>query len=232
MPDARDARGLRYRVREDASRIQYAPHGPTETPARDLPDVTKLEDLSPGVYEVRIGGDSRSYIYKDAETPLYLPADTEELLRELRNLERSRGAETLVRLIAVVVSANPYQTAFGADGAAVFRGILIEHHPNGTLQAALRSPLPEASRPWRLWALQAYGPEAVQRRHQRGPRRRSHRSRRPRHHSGVAVAEDARRGPSVGKGPRIADPERHLGVRGRLVTHGRRIAGAGRGTNC
>src|SRR5947207_2391537 len=66
-----------------------------------------------------------------------MPRDT-----EVRNLERMRGSEGVVRLIAAVVSDNPYRTAKAIEGdpPTSFQGILLECHPSGTLQNALESP--------------------------------------------------------------------------------------------
>jgi len=61
-----------------------------------------------------------------------------------------------VQLVAAIFSENPYRTneAERHDGPAVLRGILLDHHPNGTLEAALRSPKPQMDERWRIWAFQ------------------------------------------------------------------------------
>lgn len=94
--------------------------------------------------------------YNEINRPLYVPRDSEVLEKQLRNLERLRGTEGVVR------SDNPYQTAKTKkdDSRAVLQGILLEYHPNGTLQNALQdalqSPKPK-DLPWHRWAFQVAG---------------------------------------------------------------------------
>lgn len=150
-------RHLRFFMQEDPSRVRFPPYnGDNRAPARDLSEIQKVRELTAGVHEVRVHGDERLYIYKEVERPLYEPHDTEVLEQELRNLELLGNTKTIVQLIAAVVSVNPYRTIETAtsDCAAVLRGLLLEHHPNGTLREALRLPELETGRPWQQWALQ------------------------------------------------------------------------------
>jgi hypothetical protein len=64
-----------------------------------------------------------------------------------------RGSKGVVRLIAAVVSNNPYQTAKAKedDNPTSLQGILLEYHPNSTLQNALQSP--ELNSSWHRWAV-------------------------------------------------------------------------------
>lgn len=64
------------------------------------------------------------------------------------------GDEGTVRLIALVVGDNPYRTTKPSDHEpfTILCGILLEYHPNGTLQAVLQ--LPKPAYPWSRWALQ------------------------------------------------------------------------------
>jgi serine/threonine protein kinase len=65
-----------------------------------------------------------------------------------------RGSKGIVRVIAAVVSDNPYRTAKAIedDTPTSLQGILLEYHPNGTLQNVLRSP--KLNSPWHRWAVQ------------------------------------------------------------------------------
>jgi serine/threonine protein kinase len=104
------------------------------------------------VHLVRV--DSDEYVYKEVDKPLYVPRDSEVLELELRNLEQMRGSKGIVQLIAAVVSDNPYRTAKAIedDTPTSLQGILLEYHPNSTLQNVLRSP--KLNSPWHRWAVQ------------------------------------------------------------------------------
>lgn len=108
------------------------------------------------MHEVRVNLDEPPYVYKEVGRPLYEPNDTEVLEQELRNLELSGDTKAVVRLIAAVMSINPYQTleTDTSSNATVLRGMFLGHHPKGTLRDALRLPEPEIGRPWQRWALQ------------------------------------------------------------------------------
>jgi serine/threonine protein kinase len=117
-----------------------------------LSEIKKIQELSDGVHLVRV--DSVEYVYKEVDRPLYTPRDSEVLELELRNLERMRGRKGVVRLVAAVVSDNPYRTAKAKedDNPTSLQGILLEYHPNGTLQNTLQSP--KLNSPWHRWAVQ------------------------------------------------------------------------------
>ncbi|KAJ2895016.1 hypothetical protein MKZ38_006993 [Zalerion maritima] len=148
---------LRLHVREDPFRVRFPLYyGDGSTPTKDLSGIIKQQELSAGVHVALIDGDEKPYIYKEVDRPLYQPRDTEVLEQELRNLELLRGSESVVRLISAVVSKNPYQTAETDDDdrPIVLRGILLEHHPNGTLQDGLQAPNPKMDWPLGRWGLQ------------------------------------------------------------------------------
>lgn len=147
---------LRFYIRGDTSRVRFPPcDSDSGTPTTDLSEIRKDRELTSGVHEVHIYGDEQSYVYK-VDRPLYESSDTEVLEQELRNLELLRSTKAVMRLIATVVSVNPYKTVeIGpSDRARVLRGLLLEYHPHGTLRDALRFPEPETGRPWQRWALQ------------------------------------------------------------------------------
>jgi hypothetical protein len=89
------------------------------------------------------------YVYKEIERPLYAPDDTKMIELELQHLKLLRdgntddntgGAKHIVRLMAAVVSDNPYRTSTDradTEQQTVVRGILLEYHPNGSLKEAL-----------------------------------------------------------------------------------------------
>ncbi|KAF2817193.1 kinase-like protein [Mytilinidion resinicola] len=146
---------LWVQIQEDPSRVRFPSFGSGgNIPIKDLSGIRKERELAPGVYEVHINGDEELYVYKEIGRPLYEPRDSKVLEQELRNLELFRGTEAVVQLIAAVISKNPYETTDGyeEDRPAVLRGIILEHHPNGTIQDALRSQ--KRKRPWGQWALQ------------------------------------------------------------------------------
>ena len=147
------------RTLEDPLRIRFPVYDSGNgIPARGLSEIREKEELNgDSVYKVLLQGDETPYVYKEVERAHYVPPDTEVLEQELRNLGIFRGTTVgIVQLVAAVVSQNPYQTAQPGKESdpVVLRGLLLEHHPNGTLESALKLPIPEAKGRWRQWALQ------------------------------------------------------------------------------
>jgi serine/threonine protein kinase len=152
------------RTQEDSHRVRYpAFDSACGIPARDRSEIRIREEdeLHDAVYKVRFLADDTPYVYKQVERPIYVPGDSDVLEQELRNLELFRGREVgIVQLVAAITSTNPYQTDAGSlwgryrVGSTVLRGILLEYHPNGTLEMALKSPNPDMDGRWRRWGLQ------------------------------------------------------------------------------
>ncbi|KAK8029436.1 hypothetical protein PG993_010727 [Apiospora rasikravindrae] len=142
-------------VQEDPKRVRYPLYDPSSpTPIMELKNITKAREVEAGVHEARIDGDPTLYIYKQIERPFYVPRDSAVLIQELRNLELVGGTENIVKLIAAVISENPYQTTDEEGSTTVSRGILIEHHPNGTLKDALHDPKRQMDGRWLVWSRQ------------------------------------------------------------------------------
>ncbi|KAH8586149.1 hypothetical protein B0O99DRAFT_656987 [Bisporella sp. PMI_857] len=143
-------------IQEDSLRVRF----PIYTSAvssvltTKVSEITKTQELSIGVYTARIVGSETTYVYKEVDRPLYKPKDSEVLEKELRNLTLLRSIESVVQLVAVAVSRNPYQTTKTNknDDQTVFREILFEYYSNGTLQNVLQSA--EKDLPWHQWAVQ------------------------------------------------------------------------------
>lgn len=141
-----------------------------------LSALSKERPLTPSVSVVRLTGDKQEiYVYKEIKRPLYAPDDTKIIKLELQHLKLLRdtntddntgGAKHIVRLMAAVVSDNPYRTSTDradAEQQTVVRGILLEYHPNGSLEEALlttemrqiqpaadtNAQTPQEKRPWR-----------------------------------------------------------------------------------
>lgn len=141
-------------IQEDLCRVQFPIYNGCSScvPTKDLSAIKKMKEFGMGVHLVHVN--SHEYVYKEINRPLYVPNDSEALELELRNLERMHGNEGVVQLIAVVVSDNPYRTtkAIEDNPPTSLQGILLEYHPNGTLQNVLESPKPNY--PWHHWALE------------------------------------------------------------------------------
>jgi serine/threonine protein kinase len=140
-------------IREDPFRVRFPVYNGSSTiSTRNLSEIKKIQELGDGVHLVRV--DSVEHVYKEVDRPLYMPRDSEVLELELRNLERMRGSKGVVRLVAAVVSDNPYRTAKAKedDNSTSLQGILLEYHPKGTLQNALQSP--KLNSPWHRLAVQ------------------------------------------------------------------------------
>lgn len=167
---------LQLCIREDPFHVRFPPFDiGTDIPIEQISAVTKCRQLSAGVYEVVIRERaSNPYAFKEVDRPLYMPEDSRVLERELNNLQLFRNTQNIVKLVAAVVSPNPYQTIadtnFGGlnkalevsdslhqNGLVVLRGILLEYHPNGTLRDALEASQdtpPLKAWPCLKWAFQ------------------------------------------------------------------------------
>jgi hypothetical protein len=75
------------------------------------------------------------------------------LAQEARNLQRLMFCPQIVRLLRTVESTSPYTTRPGHSEPKVFRGILIDHHPNGTLHDELQNPQARVRQRSLSWAL-------------------------------------------------------------------------------
>ncbi|KAL2191829.1 kinase-like protein [Thermothelomyces heterothallicus CBS 203.75] len=162
---------LWVRTLEDPLRIRFPVFdNDSGIPTKELSEIREKEELNGhSVYKVLLYGDETVYVYKEVERPHYVPPDTEVLQQELQNLELFRGNTVgIVQLVAAVISQNPYQTAQTGkeNDSNALRGILLEYHPNGTLEDTLKSPKPETNGRWCQWALQIAS--ALAEMHQRG----------------------------------------------------------------
>lgn len=129
-------------TREDPLRVRYlsCPCG-SDIPTRDVSEIVEKEELSGGVHKVRVLGDETPEVYKTVERPFYVPPDSEVLEQELLILGSLRGNTIgIAQLIAAVVSNNPYQTSQLEKNSdpVVLRGILLEYHPHGISEDALK----------------------------------------------------------------------------------------------
>lgn len=153
-PDPRDhifTNRWYYYTREDPWRVRFPPATAVISPNTrriELSAVTPVRELTPGVHLAKVdddASDDQLHVYKEIDRPGYEARDTPILVRELHNLECLRGSEHIVQLAAAVVSGNPYRTQAATDGTRgavddqlVFRGLLLQYYPNGTLSDALR----------------------------------------------------------------------------------------------
>lgn len=107
-------------------------------PTTALAELKKIAQVAPGISQVNVSYDAEElcYIFKSIDKPFYQPRDTKVLEQELQNLKLFRHS-TIVQLISVVVSANPYHTGKLEDSYSVLRGFLLECHLGGTLEDVL-----------------------------------------------------------------------------------------------
>jgi serine/threonine protein kinase len=148
---------LYYQVREDPARIRYPIFvNDLSVPTITLAGIETIAKVAPGISRVNISSDPRCYIFKSIDKQFYEPRDTKILEQELHNLKLFRQP-TIVQLISVVISTNPYHTGKSEDPSSVLRGFLLEYHPGGTLEDALRE-----NRICRKWPVQiAHGLEQL-----------------------------------------------------------------------
>ena len=147
------ASALKATIQEDPLRIKYPAYAKDSTlPEVSLEDILTEEDFNGSAFRVKRAGKSQSYVYKKVDRPFYNPYDTWVFLNELKNLKLLRGKSHIVQLCHIVVSTNPYQTIPTRVSPLVIRGILLEHHPLGTLEDRLQNADLEGL-PWKMWPL-------------------------------------------------------------------------------
>lgn len=142
-------------AREDPARFRYPSYTGTGTRQIDLSEVRTIDKISLAVFTARIETEGeQTFILKQVERLLYIVQDSQALEKELQVLEEVGGRGNIVRLVAAVVSRNPYRTTIDPRQSAplVLRGILLEHHPSGTLAGVLQSGKVDA--PWQRWGAQ------------------------------------------------------------------------------
>ena len=107
-------------------------------PTTALTELKKIAQVAPGISRVKVTCDTKGlcYIFKSIDKPFYQPSDTKVLEQELQNLKLIRHS-TIVQLVSVVASSNPYHTRKLEDSYSVLRGFLLEYHPGGTLEDVL-----------------------------------------------------------------------------------------------
>lgn len=170
---------LRFCLREDPYHVRFPTlkhnNSISTTP---ISQITKTCELSAGVYKVELTSSNMPLVFKEIDRPMYMPQDSQVIDQELQNLQLCQGLAGIVQLVATVVSQNPYQTtqldtgktgAGGTKSSTVLRGILLQYHCNGTLEAALQNtapPIPRTTSPWWKWAVQIA--RALSHLHQRG----------------------------------------------------------------
>ena len=146
---------LQVSVLEYPRQVRFPSYiGSGSTPVRHILEVVEEGRPVHATCKARLAGNGEeTYIYKRVDRFGYVQEDSQALEHELRVLEmlHSTTAEGIVKLTGVVVSENPYQTTKD-DSSKVLRGILLEYHPNGTLEEALASARRDTS--WHGWGLQ------------------------------------------------------------------------------
>lgn len=138
---------------EDPARYQYPAYiGGASTRQIELSKVKPITQISQAVFTAQIDSEGQTYILKQVERLIYLPQDSQALEQELRVLEKVGGRRYIIRLVAAIISKNPYATDSLKEAPQVLRGLLLEHHPGGTLAEALDSKTADA--PWQQWGTQ------------------------------------------------------------------------------
>lgn len=131
---------LYYQAWEDPLRTQYPSFVKDPlVPTTALAGIKTIAKIAPGVSRVNISSNPKEqcYIFKSIDRPFYEPRDTKVLEQELQNLKLFRQS-TIVQLVSVVISTNPYHTGNSENPGSVLRGFLLEYHPGGTLEDALK----------------------------------------------------------------------------------------------
>lgn len=132
---------LYYQVREDSLRIQY-PFFVKDllVPSTELAEIKTIVKIALGISKVNISFDFKKqhYIFKSIEEPFYNPTDTKIFQQKLQNLKLFRQSTSIVQLLSVVISTNPYYIGKSEDSGHILWGLLLDYHPGETLEDALR----------------------------------------------------------------------------------------------
>lgn len=110
-PYATKSDNLWFSVREDPAQIRYPSYTGVSTRQINLLEVCPIEKLSTGVSTAPISFYKEIYVLKHIERKLYMPQDSEALEKELHVLEKVGAQNNIVKLVASIVSENPYCTA-------------------------------------------------------------------------------------------------------------------------
>ena len=93
-----------------------------------------------GIYKV-VNQGGTEFIYKEPISP----PDIKSLTNEIESLVLLTGCENIIRLHALVISANPYITDSKIPSPPVVRGILLQYAAQGSLGELLRTKSLEIS---------------------------------------------------------------------------------------
>ncbi|PLB43346.1 kinase-like protein [Aspergillus steynii IBT 23096] len=129
-----------YIIQEDVARVRYPNYeNNSNLPAMILTDIEETEQLSNNVFLITKKDEATNFIYKTVDHPFNEPNHTTMFERELHNLQLYQDSPSMVQLIAVVKAPSPYQTTTtpSEQDHNVIYGMVLEYHPNGTLEDAI-----------------------------------------------------------------------------------------------
>ncbi|KAE8403174.1 hypothetical protein BDV37DRAFT_283971 [Aspergillus pseudonomiae] len=122
-------------------------------PTVALSEIEEKAQISSNVFLVTWNGRDETFIYKTVEHPFYDQSHTALFQQELRNIVLLQGIRNIVQLVAVVKSPSPFKTAPLSEGGHVILGMVLEYHPNGTLEDAIHRRDGKGTA-WQAWPYQ------------------------------------------------------------------------------
>ncbi|GAB1207677.1 hypothetical protein APSETT445_006405 [Aspergillus pseudonomiae] len=143
-----------YTIQEDASRVLYPIYDiDSGLPTVALSEIEEKAQISNNVFLVTWNGRDETFIYKTVEHPFYDQNHTALFQQELRNIVLLQSIRNIVQLVAVVKSPSPFKTAPLSEGGNVILGMVLEYHPNGTLEDAIHRRDGKGTA-WQAWSYQ------------------------------------------------------------------------------
>ena len=138
---------------KDLETMHYPIHERGTVPEVQFSDLHFQEPLyRRRVFKVRImdSDTGTSYVYKEIEKGEFdVSEQSKVIVREMKVLHQFLDVPEIVKLVAVVVSQNPYRSN-DLEDQPIVRGLLLEYHARGNLYHALQ----QKPREMRKWAIQ------------------------------------------------------------------------------
>ncbi|KAJ5162688.1 uncharacterized protein N7500_004518 [Penicillium coprophilum] len=131
------AHKMNYEITEDPKRVFYPVCSSLSLRRIDVNQLQSKREILGGVSKVLL--ENQAFAYKEINRPLYIPCDSEYIMKELEVLMQFQGCSGIVQLAGVVVCTYPYKTDPASERPKVVSGFLLEFWDLGSLEQILQS---------------------------------------------------------------------------------------------